>query len=76
MSLIPLRVLPWLIVHGIHLLGRLLVELHVRSSDRPRVTLRDMAHLERALQDLYHAHDCIEAFAGIGPPVAGVRWVG
>lgn len=76
MSLIPLRVLLWLIAHGIHLLGRLLVELHVRSTDRPRVTLRDMAHLESALQDLDHAHDCIEAFAGIGPPVEGVRWVG
>jgi hypothetical protein len=76
MSLIPLRVLLWLIAHGIHFLGRLLVELHVRSSDRQRVTLRDMAHLEHALQDLDHAHDCIEAFAGIGPPVEGVRWVG
>lgn len=76
MSLLPLRVLLWLIAHGIHFLGRLLVELHVRSSDRPRVNLRDMAHLERALTDLDHAHDCIEAFAGIGPPVEGVRWVG
>lgn len=75
MSFLPLRWLVWLVAHGLSFLGRLLVELHVRSSTRPRVTLRDMAHLEAAILDLDRAASCVEAFAGIGPPVEGVRWV-
>lgn len=75
MSILPLQLLVWLIAHGMHIVGMLLLELCRRSIDVPRVTVRDMAHLEHAVKDMTHAHKCIDAFAGTGPAVEGVRWV-
>ena len=75
-ALLPTRALVTVVAYGLHWLEALLIELHIRATEAPRVTLRDLAHVEAAILDLDRATACVEAFAGLGPPVEGVRWVG
>lgn len=73
--LLPKRLLLALLSYGLDAVGRLVMELTIRVADHPRVGLRDLAHLEAAVESLGRARDCVEAFAGLRGPVEGVRWV-